>query len=220
MSEDTTGESAHRRNAIVLADMLGIIELPDYSDGVPGLSEADFMRRFGSVEAHDLYYRNKQWHREALIRRRVAAMFGLSDPNRLTWKETHAYLERAFRKDFRGDATDDLDAISNCEAARLLCDLLDLKRADPSRIAKLIKNAVLPSDANGKTSEGAVARYAQLVMKKRRGSRQAIPELSPTPVESGLACPRCKKLTHKLIGADKVCRDCFFQHHSTDDTTP
>jgi len=110
------------------------------------------------------------------------------------------------------------NTISNRQAAKLYADLT-ITKPDPPRIGRLIKDGKLAVEADGRTTEGAIARYAQGVLKKRP---QTPPTKSPEsdPEEHWeYTCPRCFKKAHTVIGLDKVCRSCFLAYYDMNDDT-
>ncbi len=171
---------------------------------------AEDLARWGSRNA-ELGVTSKE--RRFQANRQLAATFDHT-------KGLLGYLEDALQ-DAGAPASDQAPkTISNREAARLYADLTETT-FDPSRIGKLITSGTLAVEGDGHTTEGAVARYAQAVLKKRLGKAQRDgPSESEATKGWKYTCPRCGKPMPKPIGAEKVCRDCFFAFYSSmDDTT-
>lgn len=99
---------------------------------------------------------------------------------------------------------DELIALSQADAARLLSDLTGAKLSTTKpRISHEIKSGRLQEPV----TEGQIARRAVDILKYKPKVRTSARPLGK------FTCPVCHKNTHKLMGAARVCHGCFLESY-------
>jgi len=109
--------------------------------------------------------------------------------------------------------TEPPENLSLGEAASLFAKVAEIK-PDKSRIRREIQKGLIKRTPDGRITSEVVARRAIRVWRNKRG-RAEVPKLVHDKV-----CPECGQPTHALIGASKICRNCFVKSYELTDDSP